>query len=151
MANVVSTNTLLGMQGSFNGAVIQRYFPSETYALMFVDTADYTPTFSTSTVATITSAGRVPAWASCPTFTCSVTSTGKPVGSAWVVASGNVTFTSLTGDEVERLVMFKVGADEPSSYLVAVWDTVTGLPYTPTGGDVTVQWSTNGIFGIYEF
>jgi hypothetical protein len=36
-----------------------------------------------------------------------------------------------------------VAGDSP---FLAAWDTATGLPLTPNGGDVTVAWNASGIW-----
>jgi hypothetical protein len=76
-------------------------------------------------------------------------------GTAGVVGVGvfdaaDTVFTGssvLTGStSVEWLVVFKfVSAASDSPYL-AGWDTATGLPLTPNGGDVTVQWNASGLW-----
>jgi len=61
----------------------------------------------------------------------------------------NVTFTAVTGNTVEALVIYiDTGVAGPSR-LVAYIDTgVTGLPVTPNGGDITITWSGSGIFQL---
>lgn len=50
---------------------------------------------------------------------------------------------------VEGIVMWKQGAAAASSDLIAWWDTgITGMPFTPSGGDVTIAWNASGIFSI---
>jgi hypothetical protein len=61
----------------------------------------------------------------------------------------NVTFTAVTGDQSEALLIFIDTGNNATSRLVAYIDTgVTGLPVTPNGGDITVTWSGSGIFTI---
>lgn len=58
----------------------------------------------------------------------------------------NVTFTALSGDECEAIIIFIDTGDPATSRLVAYIDTgVTGLPVTPNGGDVTISWNASGI------
>lgn len=58
----------------------------------------------------------------------------------------NVTFTALSGDSVEALVIYIDTGVAGTSRLVAYIDTgVTGLPLTPNGGDVTITWNASGI------
>jgi hypothetical protein len=50
---------------------------------------------------------------------------------------------------VERLILFKDTGTEATSILIAIYDTFTsGMPLTPNGGDVTVQWNASGIFSV---
>ena len=58
----------------------------------------------------------------------------------------NVTFTALSGSSVEALVIYIDTGNVATSTLVAYIDSsVTGLPFTPSGGDVTITWNGSGI------
>lgn len=76
-------------------------------------------------------------------------------GTAGTVAVGvfdanDTVFTGssvLTGStSVEWLVVFKFVTVAGDSPFLAAWDTATGLPLTPNGGDVTVSWNASGIW-----
>ena len=59
----------------------------------------------------------------------------------------NVTYTAVTGNSVEALLIYIDTGTAATSRLVAWIDTsVTGLPVTPNGGDITITWSAAGIF-----
>lgn len=61
----------------------------------------------------------------------------------------NVTYSGVTGNSVEALVIYIDTTVAATSRLVAYIDTgVTGLPVTPNGGDITVTWSVSGIFQL---
>ena len=61
----------------------------------------------------------------------------------------NVTFTAVTGNSVEALVIYIDTGTAGTSPLVAYIDTsVTGLPVTPNGGDITITWNASGIFSL---
>lgn len=61
----------------------------------------------------------------------------------------NVTFTAVTGNSVEALVIYVDTGTAGTSPLVAFIDTgVTGLPVTPNGGDISVTWNASGIFTL---
>lgn len=118
---------------------------ADTIKAMFVDHADDTPNVSTDdNIDDILSAARTPSIASSPTLG------SKTVGSvaAGVFDAADTTFSSLTGDQVESLILFKDSGTESTSSLIAYWDTVTGLPLTPSGGDVIVTWNASGIFQV---
>lgn len=106
---------------------------------MFVDHADDTPAVdSDDAIDDILSAARVPALGSAPTLTTkAITGTSKAVFDA-----DDLLFASLSGDQVESLILFKDSGVESTSPLWLFWDTATGLPLTPNGADVTVQWAT---------
>lgn len=61
----------------------------------------------------------------------------------------NVTFTAVSGNSVEALVIYIDTGSSATSRLVAYIDTsVTGLPVTPNGGDITITWNASGIFQL---
>lgn len=61
----------------------------------------------------------------------------------------NVTFTAVTGNSAEALLIYIDTGSAATSRLVAWIDTsVTGLPVTPNGGDITITWNASGIFQL---
>lgn len=69
------------------------------------------------------------------------------------IADGaNVTFTAVNGNQVTHVVIYADVSNnsDTASLLLAIIDTATGLPVTPNGGDITVQWDdgANRIFAI---
>lgn len=67
-----------------------------------------------------------------------------------VFDAADVTFTSVTGDVSEALVIYNDTGTDTTSELIAYIDTGTGLPVTPNGGDITITWDSgaNKIFKI---
>lgn len=66
-----------------------------------------------------------------------------------VFDGADVTFTGVTGNSVEALVLYVDTGTAGTSPLVAYIDTsVTGLPVTPNGGDISITWSASGIFSL---
>jgi hypothetical protein len=58
----------------------------------------------------------------------------------------NVTFSAVTGDPCEAIIIYIDTGTPSTSRLVAYLDTgVTGLPVTPNGGDITISWNASGI------
>ena len=58
----------------------------------------------------------------------------------------DVTLASVTGDQSEALLIYKHTGVESTSNLLFYIDTgVTGLPITPNGDDITIQWNASGI------
>jgi hypothetical protein len=57
-------------------------------------------------------------------------------------------FTAVSGATVEELVFFKDTGTSTTSDLICWFDTATGLPLTPNGGDVNVTFNASGIFKI---
>lgn len=62
----------------------------------------------------------------------------------------DLTFTAVTGNSVEALVGFIKNAGANTTWrLVEYRDTsVTGLPVTPNGGNITTTWNASGIFTL---
>lgn len=67
-----------------------------------------------------------------------------------VLDGADLTYTAVTGDTVEALVLYVKNAGANTTWrLYAYLDTsVTGLPVTPNGGDITVTWNASGVVGL---
>jgi activator of HSP90 ATPase len=70
-----------------------------------------------------------------------------PTTASGLFDGDNLTYTAVSGATVEALVIYRHNAGANSTWkLVAYIDTsVTGLPVTPNGGDITVTWNASGI------
>lgn len=83
-----------------------------------------------------------------------VVGTAGTIGATKSVTNGlfdgaDVTFTAVTGNSAEALVIYVDTGTAGTSPLVAYIDTsVTGLPVTPNGGDITITWNASGIFQL---
>lgn len=82
-----------------------------------------------------------------------VVGTPQTIGSVTVTAGvfdgADVTFTALSGSSVEAFVIYIDTGVAGTSPLIAYIDSsVTGLPFTPSGGDVTITWNASGIFAL---
>ena len=63
--------------------------------------------------------------------------------------AADATFTAVTGASVEALIIWIDTGTPSTSPLVAYLDTsVTGLPVTPNGGNITITWNASGIFAL---
>lgn len=62
----------------------------------------------------------------------------------------NVTFTAVSGNSCEAIVLYRKNAGANTTWrLIAYIDTsVTGLPVTPNGGDISITWNASGIFTL---
>ena len=67
-----------------------------------------------------------------------------------VFDAADITFSSVTGDVSEALVIYKDTGVAATSPLLAYIDGATGLPVTPNGGDITITWDSgaNKIFKL---
>jgi hypothetical protein len=63
---------------------------------------------------------------------------------------GDLTFTAVTGNSVEALVIYRKNSGANTTWRLAFYiDTgATGLPVTPNGGNITVTWNASGIVQI---
>ena len=84
---------------------------------------------------------------------------GSIVGSAVTLASktvtdnvfdaADVTFTSVSGVSVEALIIYKDTGTGSTSPLIAYIDVAaSGLPVTPNGNNIDVQFNASGIFAL---
>ena len=110
---------------------------------VLVDAGDYTADLNSDQfLDDIAAGGRV---ATSAVFSAKSTTAG-------VADAADITFSSVTGDQCEALVIYQDTGTETTSRLIALLedDKVTGLPVTPNGGDITVTWDSgaNKIFKL---
>ena len=106
---------------------------------VLVDSADYTVNLATHDFLNdVAAAGRVATSGNLA----SKTTTGGTFDAADVV------LTTVTGDSSEAIIVYKDSGVESTSDLIAYIDSGTGLPVTPNGGDITIQWNASGIFSL---
>lgn len=66
-----------------------------------------------------------------------------------VFDAADATYTAVTGNSAEAIVLYIDTGTAGTSRLIAYLDTgFTGLPVTPNGGDITVTWNASGIFAL---
>jgi hypothetical protein len=110
-----------------------------TVKVALIDTADEAYNAADEFLSDVTGAGIV--------------GTAQTIGTTTVTTGlfdgDNVTFTAVTGDPCEALIIYIDTGVAATSRLVAFIDTgVTGLPVTPNGGDITITWNASGIFQL---
>lgn len=111
-----------------------------TIKAVLVDTNDYTVNLSThEDLADVAGAARV---ATSGAFT------GK-AATGGAADADDVTFSSVSGDSIEAIVIYADTGTESTSRLIAYIDTATGLPITPNGGDIIITWD-NGPNKIFK-
>ncbi len=63
--------------------------------------------------------------------------------------AADVTVSTVTGAQFESIVIYDdTPASDAGKNLAVYIDTATGLPCTPNGGNITVQWNASGIFSL---
>lgn len=122
------------ISGSANSAL-----STGTVKAVLIDTADEAYNAADTFLSDITGAGIV--------------GTAQTIGTKTVTNGlfdgDNVTFTGVTGDQAEAILIYIDTGVAGTSRLVAWLDTgVTGLPVTPNGGDITITWNASGIFQL---
>lgn len=113
----------------------------DTIKFVFIDHADDTPVIATDdNLDDLLAAARV----ATSTALASKTSTDG------VADAADHTVSAVTGDPFESIVFYKDSGVESTSPLFVFVDTATGLPFTPSGGDIQVQFSNtaNRIFKL---
>lgn len=58
------------------------------------------------------------------------------------------TFSAVTGNTVEAIIIYKDTGVSSTSPLIAYIDSGTGLPVQPNGGDISVTWHSSGLFSL---
>lgn len=110
---------------------------SGTVKVALVDTGTYTYSAAHEFFSSLTGVVGTPQTIGTKTFT------------NGVFDGADVTFTGVTGNSVEALVIYIDTGTAGTSRLIAFIDTgVTGLPVTPNGGDIAVTWNASGIFAL---
>jgi hypothetical protein len=125
MANALYTK---GKENLLSGVIDMT---NDDIKAVFVDGADYSPTLATDDeLADIPVGARVATSGALQskTFT------------DGVFDAADITVSAVSGDQFEYIVLY----DDTSSgdKLIAIIDSATGIPCTPNGGDITIQWDS---------
>lgn len=127
-----------GREGFLGGTID---WDTNNIKVTLVDAADYTRSIDVDDFYNdITAGGRVATSANLGTKSITL----------GVADAGNITFSAVTGDQSEYLIIWADTTVESTSALIACIDTATGLPVTPNGGDINVTWDdgANKIFKL---
>lgn len=108
---------------------------------VLVDTDDYTVDFDLDEFLDDIPGGAVEAT--------SANLTGKGVTTG-VATADDAVFSLVTGDQCEAVVIYKDTGVAGTSPLIAYLDTLTGLPVTPSGGNITVVWDAGVVFYLTD-
>lgn len=119
-----------GREGFLDGSID---WDTNTIKCVLIDTADYTVNLTThDNLDDVAAGARV--------------GTPQTLGSKTVTAgvadAADVTFTAVTGDPCEAIIIWKDTGVESTSRLIAYIDSATGLAVTPNGGDIVIAWSS---------
>ena len=121
----------LGREAFLSGDIT---WDGDAIKTILVDSALYTPNLATDQFLS-----DVPAVSRTATSSDLVSKTVA----AGVADAGDVTYSAVPIDDPqEYVVIYQDTTVEGTSRLIALIDTATGLPVTPNGGDIIVQWSS---------
>ena len=114
-------------------------FPTDAIKVILVDGADYTVNLSTHDFLNdLAAIGRVAT---------ATLATKTVAGGAF--DSADPTFTAVSGDVSELLVLYKDTGTEATSNLIAYYDTFSaGMPITPNGGNIVCTVASAGWFAL---
>jgi len=137
MANAAYDEMLKIMFGRHTHSQIDA--DTDNFKVTLLDEADHTVNLATDVdEADLTAAGEVAV-------------SGNLASADATVASNIITFDSndivistVSGDQFESVVLWKDSGVAATSPLLFNYDTGTGLPFTPSGGDITVAPNVNG-------
>ena len=126
-----------GREGFLDGSID---WDTNDIRVILIDVADYTVNLATHTFL-----NEVPAISRVATSGALTSKTAA----AGVADAADVVLAAVTGDLSEAIVIYQHTGVETTSRLIAYIDTATGLPVTPNGGDITIQWD-NGANKIFK-
>jgi len=130
-----------GRQAFGRGEIVWKASGGSDIRAILIDTADYTVDLSThDNLDDIPGAARVSVSAALTLIDCS----------GGVCDANDGLFSAVSGDISEAIVLYKHTGTESTSTLIAYIDSGTGLPVTPNGSDIIIQWDdgANKIFKI---
>lgn len=138
-----------GLNFFAQGGVTWKASGGSTVKAFLVDLAVYTPNFSTDEFAAdipqAARKGNAGGYndSDAPALTLSDSAAG-------VCDAADVTFTAVpAGNALGALVLYVSTGNLATSRLLCYIDTATGLPVTPNGADITIQWD-NGSNKIFK-
>ena len=113
------------------GEVVWLASGGSTIKAVLVDTADYSVNLSTHEFLS-----DVPGAARVATGTLTLIN----VADGGILDAADLALANVTGDVSEAVVIYKDTGVEGTSPLLMYIDSATGLPVTPNGGNINIQW-----------
>lgn len=125
-----------GTLGTTSGTAIDLI--DDNIKVLLIDTADYTYSAAHDFHNDVAGAAIVAT---------SANLAGKSV-TAGVFDATDITFSTVTGDVCEAIIIYKDTGTSATSPLIAYIDSGSGLPVTPAGGNIDIVWD-NGASKIF--
>lgn len=118
-------------------------FDSATLKMVLTDHGTDTPNLTSDDFLNDISTGTVGTSSSLSSVTVGVVAVG-------VIDAADMSpaFTAVSGSSVESMSLYEDSGSAATSDLICYWDSATGLPLTPNGGDVNVTFNASGIFKL---
>jgi len=136
-----------GREGFLAGTIS---WSSDTIRVFLIDSASYTPNLATDQYLSIVSEAARKGNNGSGSRTDAVILTSKTVLNGVADAADIIISAVTAGPALEYILIFKDSGDDSTSPLIALIDTATGLPITPTGADIKIEWpdTSNKIFKL---
>ena len=126
-----------GREGFLGGDID---WDADTIKAVALDTAAYTVSIDTHEfLSSIAAGARIATSAA-------LTAKTKALG---VAGAANVVWGAVTGASIEAVALYQDTGNEATSRVIAYIDTATGLPVTPNGSDINLNWDT-GVNKIFK-
>ena len=136
------------LYGKFKEALLNKEHDLNTDVIMatLIDKADYDAAGTINTDTTYVAGANGVADAA----KVAVTSLTSPTIALGVFDSANFTWSAVTGDVSEAILLWNTTPTTPTADPLIAWydASVTGLPVTPNGGDINVTVNGSGWFAL---
>jgi hypothetical protein len=126
-----------GREGFLDGSID---WDTDDIRAILIDVADYTVDLATHDFLADVAAGARVAVSG---------ALGSKTVTDGVADAADVTWTAVTGDPCEAIVLYKHTGNDATARLIAYIDNATGLPVTPNGGDISCAFD-NGANKIFK-
>ena len=128
------------LYGKYVEAALEGTFDTVTVNLkVALVTSGYTPSINVDQFVTDIGGGNIVARSG---------NLGSVTGSLGTLSAATETLTSVSGSAVSYIILYRDTGSDATSNLIAKWDTATGLPLTPNGGNITITWNASGLFQL---
>ena len=131
------------IQNLLKATTTQIDFDSATLKLVLTDHGTDTPNLTSDDFLNDISSGTVATSSGLSSVTVGVVAPG-----ASDAADRSPAFSAVSGSSVESMSLIEDSGSASTSDLICYWDSATGLPLTPNGGDINVTFSASGILKI---
>lgn len=129
----------LGLKAYLDGGIATL---SDTIKAGLWSSASYTPNLTTDQYFGIAVAGGA--------IIAAGVALGTKTTTAGTFSAANTLWTSVSGGAAAYVGIYKDTGTANTSPLLALFDTATGLPVTPNGGDITAAWSSGQVYTLFQ-